>query len=39
MKEAKILKLYSTIHTKSYRGTWNTQPNWEKLKQSYQPTC
>jgi len=27
MKEAKILKLYSTIHTKSYRGTWNTQPN------------
>jgi len=31
--------VYSAINTKSYRDTWKTEPNWERSKQSYQPTC
>ena len=38
-KKVKVLKIYSATNTKSSRGTWKTEPNYERSKLSYQSTC
>jgi len=38
-KSNKNVTLCSVTITKSYRGTWKTEPNSDWSKQSYQPTC